>query len=66
MLDLTPATTTLTRLTADLDDDQLNVVTPCPGYTFGGMLGHVHGLSIAFRDAARKVGPTPGTAPIRP
>lgn len=30
MLDLTPATTTLTRLLAGLDDDQLNAVTPAP------------------------------------
>ena len=41
-----------------IPDDQLNDPTPCPGTDVAGMLAHVLGLSVAFRDAARESGGT--------
>ncbi|SDD19041.1 TIGR03086 family metal-binding protein [Auraticoccus monumenti] len=64
MLDLTAQTTEITRLVAAVPEDALSSPTPCPGYDVAGLLAHLHGLSIAFADAARKVdGPTTRTPP---
>jgi len=62
-LDLAPAAEQMSRIVAGITDDQLTATTPCEG-DVATMLAHVHGLSVAFRDAARKVeGPTTSTAP---
>lgn len=53
-LDLTPATSTLARLVADLDDSDLPRRTPCPDYTVGDLADHIGGLTIAFTEAAHK------------
>lgn len=64
MLDLTAQTTELTRLVGLVPEDALASPTPCPDYDVAGVLAHLHGLSIAFADAARKVdGPTTRTPP---
>jgi uncharacterized protein (TIGR03086 family) len=45
-------------------DNQLDAATPCSERTVGELIAHVLGLSVAFRDAARKVdGPTTSTPP---
>jgi len=54
MPDLGPATRQLTRLVQGVRDDQLSAPTPCPDYTLGDLLEHVHGLALAFSAAARK------------
>ncbi|WP_233494006.1 TIGR03086 family metal-binding protein [Desertihabitans brevis] len=64
MPDLTAQTRELSRLVAEVPEEALGRPTPCPDYTVAGLLGHLHGLSVAFADAARKVdGPTTRTAP---
>lgn len=64
MHDLTPSTDTLVRLVTDVRDDQLDGPTPCPQMTVSVLLAHVHGLAIAFTDAAAKIdGPTTRTPP---
>ncbi|MCY0921947.1 TIGR03086 family metal-binding protein [Streptomyces sp. H27-G5] len=64
ILDLGAQTRILARLAASVPDARLTDRTPCPDYTVGDLLGHLLGLSIAFRDAARKdLGPTTDTAP---
>ena len=63
-LELAPATDQMSRVVAGITDDQLTATTPCEGMDVATMLAHVQGLSVAFRDAARKVdGPTTSTAP---
>jgi uncharacterized protein (TIGR03086 family) len=54
MLDLTPATEMVTRLVADIDDDQLGAPTPCRGTTVADLLDHLDGLCLAFTAAAAK------------
>lgn len=54
MLDLTPATRTLTRLVTDIGDDQLGAPTPCHGATVADLLDHLDGLCLAFTAAAAK------------
>lgn len=54
MLDLTPATTMVTRVITDARDDQLGAPTPCQGVTVADLLNHVDGLSVAFTGAAAK------------
>ena len=54
MLDLTPATGTLTRLVTDIGDDQLRAPTPCRGTTVADLLDHLDGLCLAFTAAAAK------------
>jgi uncharacterized protein (TIGR03086 family) len=54
MLDLTPATGMVTRLVADIDDDQLGALTPCRGTTVAELLDHLDGLCLAFTAAAAK------------
>lgn len=72
ILDLWPQARVVARLAAAVPDARLAGPTRCPGYTVGGLLGHLAGLCTAFRDAARKdLGATtdtpPGTAaPVLP
>lgn len=63
-LDLGPQARIVARLAAGVPDARLADPTPCPEYAVSGILGHLTGLAIAFRDAARKdLGPTTDTAP---
>ncbi|MHB9862675.1 TIGR03086 family metal-binding protein [Streptomyces sp. YIM S03343] len=52
--DLGPQAAVIARLAAAVDDERLTGTTPCPGCAVHNMLGHLKGLSAAFRDAARK------------
>ncbi|MDJ0347413.1 TIGR03086 family metal-binding protein [Streptomyces sp. H10-C2] len=62
--DLGPAAHAVAQLLPGITDEQLDDPTPCPKYAVRELLGHVVGLSTAFRDAARKeFGPTTGTPP---
>src|ERR1700735_4619263 len=54
MLDLTPATGMVTRVVADIDDDQLGAPTPCRGSTVADLLDHLDGFCLAFTAAAAK------------
>lgn len=64
MIDLEPAARRVALLAERVTDDQLTAPTPCPGYAVRNMLGHLIGLSAAFRDAGRKhLGETTGTPP---
>ncbi|WP_329206043.1 TIGR03086 family metal-binding protein [Streptomyces sp. NBC_00683] len=63
-LDLEPAAGQIAELISSVDDRQLSGPTPCPKYSVRDLLAHILGLSVAFRDAARKdLGPTTGTSP---
>jgi uncharacterized protein (TIGR03086 family) len=59
MIDLEPATRTLTELVKAIRHDQLTAPTPCTESTLGDLLDHVDGLSVAFTAAATKT-PLPG------
>ncbi|MFJ3832772.1 TIGR03086 family metal-binding protein [Streptomyces sp. NPDC090046] len=62
--DLGPQARIVARLAAAVPDARLTDRTPCPAYTVGDLLGHLAGLAVAFRDAARKdLGPTTDTDP---
>jgi uncharacterized protein (TIGR03086 family) len=64
LLDLGAPAAEITRLAAGVRDDQLGDPTPCPGTDVAGLLAHLIGLSVAFRDGAAKiVGPTTSTPP---
>ena len=63
--DLGPAATALVELFKAVTDDELDRPTPCAGYTVRDLLGHLEGLTIVFRDAARKSA-TAGPPPDRP
>ncbi|MFB6820257.1 TIGR03086 family metal-binding protein [Streptomyces virginiae] len=64
LLDLGPQARVLAGLVVAVPDARLADRTPCPAYTVGDLLGHLAGLCIAFRDAARKdLGATTDTAP---
>ncbi len=54
-LDLDAPAADMARIAAAIRDDQLDDPTPCPDIDVRGMLGHVLGLSVGFRDGARKV-----------
>ncbi|MGV9812988.1 TIGR03086 family metal-binding protein [Streptomyces cellulosae] len=63
-LDLGPQTRIVARLAEGVTDAQLADATPCPRYAVRHLLGHLLGLSVAFRDAGRKdLGATTDTAP---
>lgn len=63
-LDLGPQAQIVARLAAGVSDARLADPTPCPEYAVSNLLGHLAGLTVAFRDAARKdLGPTTDTAP---
>ncbi|MEU7635435.1 TIGR03086 family metal-binding protein [Streptomyces sp. NPDC059101] len=52
------------RLAAGTTERQLAAPTPCAAYAVRHLLGHLVGLTAAFRDAARKdLGPTTDTPP---
>ncbi len=62
--DLGAAAALVAEVTARVRDDQYDAPTPCPDYRVRHLLGHLVGLSAAFRDAARKdFGPTTSTDP---
>jgi uncharacterized protein (TIGR03086 family) len=54
MLDLTPATEMVTRVVADIGDDQLGDPAPGGGATVADLLDHLDGLCLAFTAAAAK------------
>lgn len=63
-LDLGPQARIVARLAVAVPDARLVDRTPCPAYTVGDLLGHLVGLCVAFRDAARKdLGATTDTPP---
>ncbi|MER5726849.1 TIGR03086 family metal-binding protein [Streptomyces sp. NPDC002138] len=63
-LDLGPQARIVARLAAGVSDARLADPTPCPRYAVGDLLGHLFGLAVAFRDAARKdLGTTTDSAP---
>jgi uncharacterized protein (TIGR03086 family) len=62
--DFGPQALIVARLAEGVTDAQFDRVTPCPKYAVHNLLGHLTGLAVAFRDAARKdLGPTTGTSP---
>ncbi|MCS0603238.1 TIGR03086 family metal-binding protein [Streptomyces sp. LP11] len=64
MVDLGPQTEIVARLAAAVTDERLTDATPCPDLAVSDLLGHLHMLSVAFRDAARKnLGATTDTSP---
>ncbi|MFE9612356.1 TIGR03086 family metal-binding protein [Streptomyces sp. NPDC006012] len=64
MFDLGPQTVVVARLAEEVTDEQLSAATPCPDLAVRNLLGHLVGLSIAFRDAGRKrLGATTDTSP---
>jgi uncharacterized protein (TIGR03086 family) len=64
ILDLGPQTRVIARLAEGVTDEQLTDGTPCPELAVHNLVGHVLGLSVAFRDAARKdLGATTDTNP---
>ncbi|MEV0177280.1 TIGR03086 family metal-binding protein [Streptomyces sp. NPDC050803] len=64
IIDLGPQTRVLARLAEGVTDEQLTGATPCPEMRLRNLLGHLLGLSVAFRDAARKdLGVTTDTSP---
>src|SRR4051794_7421008 len=54
MLDLEPATSTLTALVLGVRDDQLNAPTPCGDIRLAGLIDHIEGLCLGFTAAATK------------
>ncbi|MFF2505596.1 TIGR03086 family metal-binding protein [Streptomyces sp. NPDC058067] len=64
MVDFGPQTRIVARLADGVGEDQLGLPTPCPEYAVRHLLGHVVGLTVAFRDAGRKdLGATTDTNP---
>ncbi|MEU3982660.1 TIGR03086 family metal-binding protein [Streptomyces sp. NPDC026672] len=64
MFDLGPQTRVVAKLVEGVEEERLAGVTPCPELSVGTLLGHVAGLSVAFRDAGRKeLGATTDGAP---
>lgn len=54
MIDLRPAADQVAALVAGVDNGQLGDPTPCEDTSVGDLLGHVVGLTLAFRLAAEK------------
>ncbi|GCB50417.1 TIGR03086 family metal-binding protein [Streptomyces sp. NL15-2K] len=52
--DLGPQARIVARLADGVTDAQLSATTPCPDLAVRNLLGHLTGLAVAFRDAARK------------
>jgi uncharacterized protein (TIGR03086 family) len=64
--DLEPPARQLISLVAGVSDDQLPGCTPCTDTTVRGLLAHVQGLAVAFKDAADKTGPPNQDGPPGP
>ncbi|MEU8527112.1 MULTISPECIES: TIGR03086 family metal-binding protein [Streptomyces] len=63
-IDLGAAAERVARVAEGIADERLGDPTPCSEYAVREVLAHVAGLSVAFRDAARKqFGPTTDTPP---
>jgi uncharacterized protein (TIGR03086 family) len=63
-IDLTDSTRRVAALVRGTADGQLDAPTPCEDMPVRLLLAHLHGLAIAFHDAARKIdGPTTNTPP---
>lgn len=63
-IELGPAARRVAGLLDRIDDRQLGLPTPCPGYTVRELLAHIGGLALAFRAAAHKAfGPATDTDP---
>jgi uncharacterized protein (TIGR03086 family) len=63
-IDLQAAGDRLLSIAEGVSDDQLGAPTPCEGRTVGQLLGHLVGLTAAFRAAAEKdFGPLTDTNP---
>ncbi|MDN3248657.1 TIGR03086 family metal-binding protein [Streptomyces mutabilis] len=63
-LDLGPQARVLAHLAEGVSDARLADPTPCPDLAVRNLLGHLAGLAVAFRDAARKdLGVTTDTSP---
>ena len=64
VVDLGPAARAMAALVDGVRDESLDGPTPCEEYAVREVIRHVHDLSGAFRDAARKdLGPTTDTDP---
>ncbi|MFP8963925.1 TIGR03086 family metal-binding protein [Streptomyces nanhaiensis] len=64
MPDLEPPARRMALVLEGVADGRLSAPTPCEATTVGDLVHHVLGLSIAFRDAARKdLGPATRTDP---
>ncbi|MGW7302978.1 TIGR03086 family metal-binding protein [Streptomyces sp. NPDC054829] len=64
-IDFGPQTRVLARLVEGVTDEQLTDPTPCPELRVRNLLGHLLGLTVAFRDAGRKsLGATTDTNPF--
>ncbi|WP_443062978.1 TIGR03086 family metal-binding protein [Streptomyces sp. NBC_00440] len=62
--DLEPPARYIAKLADAVSDAQLGGPTPCPDFAVRDLIAHISGLSVAFRDAARKeFGPNTNTAP---
>jgi uncharacterized protein (TIGR03086 family) len=66
MLDLQPATETLTGVIEGVRDDQLGAATPCRESSVADLLDHVDGFSRSFTEAANKTPPPGGSQPPSP
>ena len=62
MFDLTPAATEMTRLVAQVRDDQLDDPTPDDGWQVANLLEHVHEFATVFTLNARKAPVAAGRA----
>lgn len=64
MIDFAPQARLVAQLAENTDETQFDAPTPCEKYAVRHLLGHLVGLSGAFRDAACKdLGPTTSTNP---
>ncbi|GGU88390.1 TIGR03086 family protein [Streptomyces albospinus] len=64
MIDFAAQARVVARLAENTAEGQLAAPTPCEEYAVRHLLGHLVGLTAAFRDAARKdLGPTTSTPP---
>ena len=54
MVDFAPQARLVAGIAEGVTDEQLSAPTPCPEYAVRNLLGHLVGLTGAFRDAGRK------------
>jgi uncharacterized protein (TIGR03086 family) len=64
-VDLAPAAERIVGMLPRITDEMLPAATPCAGIAVDGLLSHLIGLSIAFRDGAHKA-PDSGPPPEKP